>query len=70
MKVSPVFSHYLHVDTIKENFQFYEPLIKTSKALNVFEMVAVKTGKREEALCQEIRNISLHKCLYSKRLAT
>ena len=34
-----VFVRYVHIDTIKEEFLFCEPLIETTKAINVFEKV-------------------------------
>lgn len=53
MKVSSVFSYYLHIVTMKENFQFYESHLKTPKTINVFEMgeIKKKERKKEAALC-------------------
>lgn len=47
MKVSSVFSYYLHIVTMKENFQFYESFLKTSKTINIFEMWEVKKKERK-----------------------
>lgn len=61
----PVFNHYLCIDTIKEKFHFYKPILETSKAIS-----EVKSWRMREALCQETKNILLHKCLCSKCLPT
>lgn len=63
-KQCPVFNHDLHIDTIKEKFQFYKPLSESSDYQCLW-----KRGVKE-ALCQETRNILLHKCLFPKCLTT
>lgn len=55
----------------EKNFNFVSPFQKLQRlSMSLKKVEGKRKKKKKEAFCQETRNISLHKCLCSKCLAT